>query len=102
MSKVWFTNDMIGVLLIGAGAPCLWSASVSLAVGTGMARFLIFKIFIQRMIRGSTIAKIVGANVKGLDWVEKEVRLWVFEELINGRKLSEIINTDHENIKYKA
>lgn len=33
------------------------------------------------------------------DWIEPEVRLWVFEEIIDGRKLSEIINEDHENVK---
>lgn len=26
--------------------------------------------------------------------------MYVFEEVVDGRKLSEIINTDHENIKY--
>ncbi|MEE6466143.1 hypothetical protein FKM82_006853 [Ascaphus truei] len=26
--------------------------------------------------------------------------MWVFEENINGRKLTEIINTEHENVKY--
>lgn len=26
--------------------------------------------------------------------------MYVFEEMVNGRKLSEIINTDHENVKY--
>ena len=26
--------------------------------------------------------------------------MWVFEEEVNGRKLTEIINTDHENVKY--
>lgn len=26
--------------------------------------------------------------------------MWVFEEMINGRKLTEIINQDHENVKY--
>ena len=26
--------------------------------------------------------------------------MWVFEEQIEGRKLTEIINTDHENVKY--
>ena len=30
----------------------------------------------------------------------EEIRMWVFEENINGRKLTEIINTDHENVKY--
>ena len=28
------------------------------------------------------------------------VNMWVFEEQIEGRKLTEIINTDHENVKY--
>ncbi|XP_037346575.2 glycerol-3-phosphate dehydrogenase [NAD(+)], cytoplasmic-like isoform X2 [Pungitius pungitius] len=26
--------------------------------------------------------------------------MWVFEETVNGRKLTEMINTDHENVKY--
>ncbi|XP_038642226.1 glycerol-3-phosphate dehydrogenase [NAD(+)], cytoplasmic-like isoform X3 [Scyliorhinus canicula] len=26
--------------------------------------------------------------------------MWVFEEMVSGRKLTEIINTDHENVKY--
>lgn len=52
--------------------------------------------------RGSTIANIVGRNVPGsVDWVDPDIRLWVFEELIEGRRLSEIINTDHENVKYQ-
>ena len=29
-----------------------------------------------------------------------QVRMWTFEELVGGRKLSEIINTEHENVKY--
>lgn len=28
------------------------------------------------------------------------VRMWVYEELVEGRKLTDIINTDHENVKY--
>ena len=42
----------------------------------------------------------MGNNVKKLDEFENEIKMWVFEEEINGRKLSEIINTDHENVKY--
>jgi len=50
---------------------------------------------------GSTIAKIVGDNVvKNEDTFEPEVRMWVHEEMVDGRKLTEIINTDHENVKY--
>jgi len=26
--------------------------------------------------------------------------MWVYEELIDGKKLTEIINTTHENVKY--
>lgn len=26
--------------------------------------------------------------------------MWVYEETIDGRKLTEIINTEHENVKY--
>jgi len=29
-----------------------------------------------------------------------QVRMWVFEEMVGGRKLTEIINEDHENSKY--
>lgn len=50
---------------------------------------------------GSTAAKLIGENLlrNGLDY-EREVKMWVFEEVVNGRKLSEIINTEHENVKY--
>ncbi|KAM3878260.1 glycerol-3-phosphate dehydrogenase [NAD(+)], cytoplasmic-like [Diretmus argenteus] len=49
---------------------------------------------------GSAIAKIVGANAAKYDRFETTVNMWVFEETVNGRKLTEIINTDHENVKY--
>jgi glycerol-3-phosphate dehydrogenase (NAD+) len=59
---------------------------------------------------GSTAAKIVGENIlygKAKDAFEEEVAMWVFEEEIaqkdgSTRKLSDIINTDHENVKYLA
>ncbi|CAI9536132.1 unnamed protein product, partial [Staurois parvus] len=50
--------------------------------------------------RGSAIAKIIGNNVKKLQKFAPTVNMWVFEENINGRKLTEIINTEHENVKY--
>ena len=28
------------------------------------------------------------------------VKMWVFEEIVDGRKLTEIINETHENVKY--
>ncbi|KAJ1175773.1 hypothetical protein NDU88_001058 [Pleurodeles waltl] len=49
---------------------------------------------------GSAIAKIIGGNVRKSNRFNPIVNLWVFEELINGRKLTEIINEDHENVKY--
>lgn len=50
---------------------------------------------------GSAIAKLVGENTSSNpDLFVKETPMWVFEEDVNGRKLTEIINTDHENVKY--
>uniref|UniRef100_A0A8C2JT04 Glycerol-3-phosphate dehydrogenase [NAD(+)] n=1 Tax=Cyprinus carpio TaxID=7962 RepID=A0A8C2JT04_CYPCA len=49
---------------------------------------------------GSAIAKIVGANAAKYSTFENTVNMWVFEEMVNGRKLTEIINIEHENAKY--
>ena len=50
---------------------------------------------------GSAIAKLVGFNAERLpDKFQRDVSMWVFQEEVNGRKLTEIINTDHENVKY--
>lgn len=50
---------------------------------------------------GSAIARLVGYNAARLpERFQSEVTMWVFEEEVNGRKLTEIINTDHENVKY--
>ncbi|XP_067385887.1 glycerol-3-phosphate dehydrogenase [NAD(+)], cytoplasmic isoform X4 [Emydura macquarii macquarii] len=49
---------------------------------------------------GSAIAKIVGSNAARLDQFDTTVTMWVFEEEVGGKKLTEIINTQHENIKY--
>ncbi|KAI6074664.1 Glycerol-3-phosphate dehydrogenase 1-like protein isoform X1 [Aix galericulata] len=49
---------------------------------------------------GSAVAKIIGNNVKKLQKFASTVKMWVFEENINGRKLTEIINNEHENVKY--
>lgn len=55
---------------------------------------------ISCFIRGSTIAKIVGNNITKFNTFENEVRMYVYEEMVNGRKLTEIINEEHENVKY--
>lgn len=49
---------------------------------------------------GSAIAKIIGTNVKNQQKFASTVKMWVREETVNGRKLTEIINHDHENVKY--
>lgn len=49
---------------------------------------------------GSAIAKIVGFNANRLDQFDDVVTMYVYEEMVDGRKLTEIINQDHENVKY--
>uniref|UniRef100_A0A5J6SDG1 Glycerol-3-phosphate dehydrogenase [NAD(+)] n=1 Tax=Potamotrygon motoro TaxID=86373 RepID=A0A5J6SDG1_POTMO len=49
---------------------------------------------------GSVIAIIIGKNIVNLKQFNPTVKMWVYEEMINGRKLTEIINTEHENVKY--
>ncbi|GME73559.1 unnamed protein product [Ambrosiozyma monospora] len=50
---------------------------------------------------GSTIAKVVAENaIERPQEFNKTVKMWVYEELVNGQKLTEIINTKHENVKY--
>ena len=52
--------------------------------------------------RGSAISKIIGENTHDSALFEEEVKMWVFEEIIDGKKLSETINEKHENVKYLA
>eukprot|EP00521_Asterionellopsis_glacialis_P008488 CAMPEP_0195280496 /NCGR_PEP_ID=MMETSP0707-20130614/135_1 /TAXON_ID=33640 /ORGANISM="Asterionellopsis glacialis, Strain CCMP134" /LENGTH=396 /DNA_ID=CAMNT_0040339233 /DNA_START=236 /DNA_END=1426 /DNA_ORIENTATION=- len=54
---------------------------------------------------GSAIATLVGRNCMRLDNCETRVNMWVFEEDVqledgSTQKLTEVINTRHENIKY--
>ncbi|XP_059364238.1 glycerol-3-phosphate dehydrogenase 1-like protein [Carassius carassius] len=49
---------------------------------------------------GSAIARIVGTNAQKLQHFATTVKMWVYEEMVNDKKLSEIINTEHENVKY--
>ncbi|MBN3325951.1 GPD1L protein, partial [Atractosteus spatula] len=49
---------------------------------------------------GSAIARIIGQNVQKVQKFAATVHMWVFEEDISGRNLTDIINTDHENVKY--
>ena len=43
---------------------------------------------------------ILGKNAKRYDCFEDEIKMGVYEEMIGDRKLSDIINTEHENVKY--
>lgn len=49
---------------------------------------------------GSAIARIAGINAARHDQFNPQVNMWTMEELIDGKKLTEIINTTHENVKY--
>ena len=50
---------------------------------------------------GSAISRLVGANAAANpDLFHPTVNMWVFEETVDGKKLTEIINTTHENVKY--
>eukprot|EP01117_Protostelium_nocturnum_P020563 TRINITY_DN9310_c0_g1_i1.p1 TRINITY_DN9310_c0_g1~~TRINITY_DN9310_c0_g1_i1.p1 ORF type:complete len:352 (-),score=129.90 TRINITY_DN9310_c0_g1_i1:44-1099(-) len=50
---------------------------------------------------GSAIAKIVGLNVrKHPNLFQDEVRMWMYEEDFEGKKLSQVFNETHENKKY--
>ncbi|KAJ1818687.1 glycerol-3-phosphate dehydrogenase [Coemansia sp. RSA 2599] len=49
---------------------------------------------------GSTAARIIGSNVKRLPDFDDDVKIWVYEEIVDGKKLTDIINTQHENVKY--
>lgn len=51
---------------------------------------------------GCAIAKIIARNCQRRAEFQKNVPMWVHEELIgeSQRKLTEIINQDHENVKY--
>ncbi|CCH61624.1 hypothetical protein TBLA_0F00800 [Henningerozyma blattae CBS 6284] len=50
---------------------------------------------------GTTIAKVVAENTREHpSCFAPTVQMWVFEEKIDGKNLTEIINTEHENVKY--
>ncbi|KAK9898714.1 NAD-dependent glycerol-3-phosphate dehydrogenase [Cystobasidium minutum MCA 4210] len=50
---------------------------------------------------GSCISRMIGENVKKYpEEFDQEVQMWVFQEKVNGRNLTDIINEDHENVKY--
>ena len=42
----------------------------------------------------------INNNFLPIQFYADAVKMWVFEELIEGKKLTEIINETHENVKY--
>ena len=52
--------------------------------------------------RASALSIILGKNVKKYRCYENEIKMWVYEEMIGERKLSDIINEEHENVKYPS
>ncbi|CDJ60892.1 glycerol-3-phosphate dehydrogenase, putative [Eimeria maxima] len=49
---------------------------------------------------GTAVGKIVASNAKNSHIFNTDVRMWVFEEEFEGRKLTDWINNHHENKKY--
>jgi len=54
---------------------------------------------------GSAIATLVGPNCERLPFCEDHVNMWVYEEEVevedgSKQKLTQVINTRHENVKY--
>jgi len=50
---------------------------------------------------GSAIAKVIGSNTpKNANLFDPIVNMYVYEENVDGRKLTDIINKDHVNVKY--
>lgn len=50
---------------------------------------------------GTTIAKILAENCLSRPHLFRHhVKMWVFEEKVDGRNLTAIINEDHENVRY--
>lgn len=49
---------------------------------------------------GSAVAKLVAENVSSSSTFNNEVKLFVYQELFEGRKLTDVINHDHVNPMY--
>lgn len=49
---------------------------------------------------GTAIATVIQKAIKDKTHFEPEIKMWTFEEMVDGKKLTEIINKTHENVKY--
>ena len=53
------------------------------------------------IFRGTAIARLVGKNILNHPRLfSSTVQFWVAEKMIDGKKLTDIINDTHENVKY--
>ena len=102
--RVTHTCCTLSVLLLSSGHPavawcqpcwcwlfvqCVWHVGTQFKGSVAVCLY-----------RGSAIAKIIGNNTKGSSIFEEKVRMWMYEEKVEGRNLTEIVNTEHENVKY--
>ncbi|KAL9925021.1 glycerol-3-phosphate dehydrogenase [NAD(+)], cytoplasmic-like [Glossina fuscipes fuscipes] len=62
--------------------------------------FLFALISVIRFVRGTAVAKVVAENAARLEDVENRVNLFVYDEIFEGKRLSETINQHHINSKY--
>lgn len=49
---------------------------------------------------GTALVRLLGRNAKRHDAFDDEVRMFVYEEQVDGQNLTDIINTKHVNVKY--
>lgn len=89
VSSCWALRGLSSWAVISLELPKLTSTARSLTLLPGST------------LRGSAIARLAGINAqKYPDQFEQRVSMWVFEEDYEGKKLTEVINTEHENKKY--
>ena len=48
----------------------------------------------------SAAAKLAASNAAGTDMFQSTVKMWVYPEEVDGKRLDEIVNEKHENVKY--
>jgi hypothetical protein len=95
------------VAVIGSGnwysllltySPCALLAFPAFCLGTSPSSCATDVLFLGR---GTAVAKIAAENIsEHSDLFEPVLNLWVFEETVNGEKLSNIINAKKENVKF--
>ena len=49
---------------------------------------------------GCAIARIIGHKAQRHSEFHTEVKMYVYEEMVGGKKLTDIINSKHENVEY--